>query len=118
MNTRDYPPEKIPHSLVERAIICINDEILLIGPLETNFSEILIRIQTFSFKKMHLKMSSAKMASILSRPQCVNQDHHIYQKMQWNDFPKILRGTLVWLPDYIQAIKLCNVHLALWMYVV
>ena len=26
----------------------------------TNFSEILIWIQTFSFKKMHLKMSSAK----------------------------------------------------------
>ena len=34
--------------------------ILLIGPLGTNFSEILIKIQTFSFKKMHLKMSSAK----------------------------------------------------------
>ena len=34
--------------------------ILLIGPLGTNFSEILIWIQTFSFKKMHLKMLSAK----------------------------------------------------------
>ena len=34
--------------------------ILLIGPLGTNFSEILIGIQTFSFKKMHLKMSSGK----------------------------------------------------------
>ena len=33
--------------------------ILLIGTLGTNFSEILIGIQTFSFKKMHLKMSSA-----------------------------------------------------------
>ena len=28
--------------------------ILLIGPLGTNFSEILIQILTFSFKKMHL----------------------------------------------------------------
>ena len=28
---------------------------LLIGPLGTNLSEILIRIQTFSFEKMHLK---------------------------------------------------------------
>ena len=118
MNTRDCPPEKIPHSLVERAIICINDEILLIGPLGTNFSEILIRMQTFSFKKLHLKNVVCEMASILSRPQCVNQDHHIYEKMQWNDFRKILRGTLVWLPDYIQAIKLCIVHLALWLYVV
>ena len=34
--------------------------ILLIEPLGTNFSEILINIQTFSFRKMYLKMSSAK----------------------------------------------------------
>ena len=37
-----------------------NAGILLSGPWGTNFSEILIGIQTFSFKKMHLKMSSAK----------------------------------------------------------
>ena len=43
-----------------QAIIWTNAGILLIRPLGTNFSEILIRIQTFSFKKMHLKMSSAK----------------------------------------------------------
>ena len=42
------------------AIIWTNDGILLIGPLGTNFSEILVGIQTFSFNKMHLKMSSAK----------------------------------------------------------
>ena len=39
-----------------QAIICI----LLIGPLGTNFSEILIEVFTFSFKKMHVKMSSGK----------------------------------------------------------
>ena len=33
---------------------------LLIGPLGTNFSEILIEILTFSFKKMRLKVSSGK----------------------------------------------------------
>ena len=43
-----------------QAIIWTNAGILLIGLLSTNFSEILIGIQTFSFKKMHLKMSSAK----------------------------------------------------------
>ena len=43
-----------------QAIIWTNDGILLIGPLGTNFIKILIGIQTFSFKKMHLKMSSAK----------------------------------------------------------
>ena len=37
-----------------------NAEILLIRTLGTNFSEILIEIQTFSFRKMHLKMSSGK----------------------------------------------------------
>ena len=43
-----------------QAIIWYNAGILLIRRLGTNFSEILIGIQTFSFKKMHLKMSSAK----------------------------------------------------------
>ena len=37
-----------------------NDGILLIGPLGTNFSEILVEIHIFCFKKMHLKMSSGK----------------------------------------------------------
>ena len=44
-----------------QAIIWTNDGILLIGPLETNFCEIL-----FSFKKMRLKVSSAK-----RRPSCL-----------------------------------------------
>ena len=43
-----------------QAIIWTNTGILLIWPLGTNFSEILIKIQTFSFTKMHLKISSAK----------------------------------------------------------
>ena len=43
-----------------QAIIWTNAGILLIRPLGTNFSEILIGIQTFSFKKMYFKMSSAK----------------------------------------------------------
>ena len=43
-----------------QAIIWTNAWILLIWPLGTNFNEILIGIKTFSFKKMHLKMSSAK----------------------------------------------------------
>ena len=43
-----------------QAIIWTNAGILLIGPLGTNLSEIVIEIHTFSFKKMHFKMSSAK----------------------------------------------------------
>ena len=43
-----------------QAIIWTNAGLLLIGPVGTNFSETLINIQTFSFRKMHLKMSSGK----------------------------------------------------------
>ena len=43
-----------------QTIIWTNAGILLIGPLGTNFNEIFIEIQTFSFKKVHLKMSSGK----------------------------------------------------------
>ena len=40
-----------------QAIIWTNAGILLIGTLETNFSEIVSEIHAFSFTKMHLKMS-------------------------------------------------------------
>ena len=46
-----------------QAIIWTNAGILLIGPLGTNCSEILIEIQTFALKKIRLKMSSAKCCS-------------------------------------------------------
>ena len=43
-----------------QAIIWTNARILLIGPWGANFNEIVIGIQTFSLKKMFLKMSSGK----------------------------------------------------------
>ena len=43
-----------------QAIIWTNAGILLIRTLGINFSEILSKIHTFSFKKMYLKISSAK----------------------------------------------------------
>ena len=43
-----------------QAIIWNNAGLLLIEPLGTNVSEILIESHTFSFKKMHFNMSSAK----------------------------------------------------------
>ena len=55
-----------------QAIIWTNAEILIIRSSGTNVSEIVIEINIFPFKKMHLKMSSAKRAAILYRPQCVN----------------------------------------------
>ena len=56
-----------------QAIIRTNDGILLIRPLGTNFSEILIEILIFSFKKMHLKVSSTK-----RRPFCLGLNVLIY----------------------------------------
>ena len=43
-----------------QAIIWTNAWILLIRTVGTNYSEILGKIHSFSFKKMHLKKSSAK----------------------------------------------------------
>ena len=43
-----------------QAIIWTNAGILLVRTLGTNFSDILGKIHSFSFKKMHYKMSSAK----------------------------------------------------------
>ena len=49
-----------------QAIIWTNAGILFTGPLGTNPSEILIKIQIFSLKKIHLKMSSVKFC-----PSCI-----------------------------------------------
>ena len=49
-----------------RAIIWTNAGLLLIGPLGRNFNEISIEIHKFSFKTIHLKMSSGKW-----RPSCL-----------------------------------------------
>ena len=54
-----------------QAIIWTNAGILLIWPLGTNFSEILIEINTFSFTKNAFENVVCEMPSILSRPQCV-----------------------------------------------
>ena len=52
-----------------QAIIWSNGGLLSIGSLATNFSEILTKIQNFSFTKMHLKILSAK-----RRPFCPGGD--------------------------------------------
>ena len=73
-----------------QAIIWTNVGILLIEPLGTNFSEFLIRIHTFSFKKIHLKMSSGKW-----RPFCVGLNVlTLYTPTQWN---WVAGGRLYWI---------------------
>ena len=97
-----------------QAIIWTNAVILLIWPLGTNFCEILIEIQTFSFKKMHLKMSSAKRQSFCSREDenQYNNEHQDdtaylempltrFQHQQTNVTPRTPTSTRYWCtPTY------------------
>ena len=64
-----------------QAIIWTNAGLLLIGPLWTNFSEILIEIITFSFKENAFESVVCETAAILSRPQCVNLLIHEYPEV-------------------------------------
>ena len=64
-----------------QAITWTNAGILLIGPLGTNFSEILIEIPTFSFTKMRLKVSSAKW-----RPFCLGLNVLISLNHCWSRY--------------------------------
>ena len=60
-----------------QAIIWINAGILLIWPLGTNFSEILIEIYIVSFMNMHLKLSSG-----IWRPFCLGLNVLIWYNLQ------------------------------------
>ena len=61
-----------------QAITWTNVGILLISPLGTNFSEMLIEIHTFSFKKTHLKMSSGKWRPFCLGLNVLNKQCHAY----------------------------------------
>ena len=87
-----------------QAIIWTNAGILLIGPSGTNFSEILIKIHKYSFKKMHLKMSPGRF-----RPFCLGLNalaihltltsSHFYHQM-------ILTRTIIEYPHQQQQLQL------------
>ena len=99
-----------------QAIIWTNAGILYIGPKGTNFSEILIEILTFSFKKLRLKVSSAK-----RRPFCLGlnvltqlqQGLHWKQDSSWSDNLSTGRNDLVSLEllfiEYLTCTFLCYV---------
>ena len=84
-----------------QAIIWTNGGILLITPLRTNVSEILIGIHTFSFKKIYLQMSSAKWRPFClglnglktkKHRTCASLGHKICMQhgdfIKWNHFPR------------------------------
>ena len=56
-----------------QAIIWTNDGILLIGPLETNFSQIVFFFSNIFIQEKAFENFVCEMVSILSLPQCVNK---------------------------------------------
>ena len=64
-----------------QTIIWTNAWILLIGPLGANFSEMLFKIHTFSFRKMYSKMSSEK-----KRPFCLGLNVLTIEHVTWWSF--------------------------------
>ena len=73
-----------------QAIISTSGRMLLIWPLGTNFSEISIDIQTFSFKEIHFKMSSGKW-----RPFCLglNVLNDMDLCVQWHESQQFMKIT-------------------------
>ena len=93
-----------------QAIIRTNAEILLIRPLGTNFSYFLVEILIFSFKKMRLKVSSAK-----SRPFCLSLNELIiwvngsHESMK-NYITKTKHSTMVWWKYSMGHTPVSKVH--------
>ena len=63
-----------------QVIIWTNAGILLIGPFGTNFSEILIEILTFQFKKMHFKVLLAKLGPFCLGLNLLNTTSHWWNR--------------------------------------
>ena len=61
-----------------KAIFWTNSGLLSIGPLGTKLCEILIKKQNFWLTKMHSNISSAKMATILSKGRWVKANGPVY----------------------------------------
>ena len=87
-----------------QAIIWTNDGILLIGTLRTNFSEILIECLSFSFKKMHMKMSSGKW-----RPSCLGLN--VLKYFYFLHFPFHYRGFRLVGPFVVMIYRMMSTDL-------
>ena len=88
-----------------QAIIWTNAGLLSIGPLGTNLSEILIKIQNFLFTKMRLKIWPATWRSCCTEGELTNVPGLIYGKSTFKNISSneiLMRGF---------AIRVCN-HVA------
>ena len=86
-----------------QAIIWTNAGTLLIRTLGTNFSEILSEIHSFSFSKMHLKMSSAKWRlfspglnelNLITHSQ-IDNPYYTYEYNNWQISNTCIRHTII-----------------------
>ena len=90
-----------------QTIIWSNAGILLIGPLGTNFSEILIKIHAFLFKKMHLKLLSAKWW-----PFYLGLNPTIYPIMKYASInAKVSDGYTTRIPPGAQTWRICSLSI-------
>ena len=80
-----------------QSIIWTNAGILLIEPLETKFNEIVIEIYAFSFKKMHLEMSSGKW-----RPFCLGPNVLRLLHTHWYNHAI---APVTWIQIYVVLVK-------------
>ena len=101
-----------------QAIIWTNAGILLIGTLGTNFSEILIEIRIFSFKKMGLKLSPAKWRPFCLGLNVLRVKHHVHLNMPPDQTPDVylcmtkhhwLILDIVWQLWYAEDLSYCDV---------
>ena len=95
-----------------QAIIWTNAGILLIGHLRTTFSEILIEIHTFSFKKIDFKMESGNW-----RPSCLGLNVLIFTLMNFYFYDKGWEGWErrgVWVIPMINTRTVTIVSPATW----
>ena len=112
-----------------QAIIWNNDGILSFGPLGRNFSKIVIEMYIFSFKKMHLKISSGKW-----RPCCLGlnvlkivmlpcQEADVFRngnlwcvKTYWKSYDKIHVVGGIRCDTGKVTLLMCLIHLSFFLY--
>ena len=91
---------------LHQAIIWTSAGILSIWPIGTNFSEISIDIDIFSFKKIHLKMSSAKCQSFCLILNVLVSTKHLKQQIMLSSIYLVPVGNV----QYI-AVEICILYM-------
>ena len=94
-----------------QVIIWTKVGILLIWPLGINFSEIVIEINTFSFKKMHLKMASAKLRLFRLGLSVLNNSTTVVSICRHKLWQLCMHITITSLINEKQLTKLANMYI-------